>query len=704
VPLPSNSITGQLTDAEPEKRYSIDVAAGDFQFNLTSLSADADIQLLSADASTVLRSSVNTGTAAERFIQPLDSGKYLLRIFRKAGNVTSTNFSLNLLDLADAVGNSEATAQNLGVIGAPAGTPGAVASPVSRVNYAVSGGKESPVDYYRFRLPSRGFVRVELTGKVSDGSALFGNLDVDLYEAGQSTQNVLSADSLGNAAEVFGGTLSGGTDYIVRVRPQANSPVGQGSTYNFRLSFSPRSDNPSIVRDIQVGTGSSDATNFTEVGGLAYFSAKVNDGGVTKNVLWQSEGTLNRTARIFEFEGTSVLSNFTNVNGQLYFVAQTAATGAELWTSDGTSNGTKLVSDLAPGTRSSNPSDLTVVGNDLFFYTSELDNSSNRIRKLYRITQGSTTPFQVTSTDLNATNPVFDELTNIDGTLYFSARDVSGDTDLWRAITSSSGVVLERMLLRPDGDDGSEPADFINVGGKLFLTADIEIPSGKERSRELIRIDTFNSGALFNPVNPGYTRYDLNGTAFDGLPLNSRPPMVYIEQTKTLYFVGNDPTDGTELHRLKFTTDPSENGVIPEVVQDVRAGGNSNPSNLLRLGNRVVFLADDGAGQALWITDENNASAVKLSSLTGLGSLSTLAGLKQLKVVNNSLFFVASDPTNGEELRKVTLSGNQGSLSTYNLAEGALSSSPTSLAAIGGQLFFLANNGTNGSEPWSLPA
>lgn len=378
--------------------------------------------------------------------------------------------------------------------------------------------------------------------------------------------------------------------------------------------------------------------------------------------------------------------------------------GQNCVTSDGTRTGTKLVSDLASGTRSSNPDGLTVVGNDLFFYTSELDNTSNRIRKLYRITQGSTTPVQITSTDLNAINPVFDELTNIDGTLYFSARDVSGDTDLWRAVTSGGGVAVERMFLRPDGDDGVEPTDLINVGGKLFLTADVEIPSGKERSRELIRIDTFKT-TPYAPANPGYTLYDLNTKDFDGLPLTSRPPMVYIEQTKTLYFVGNDSTQGTELHRLTFTTDTSQNGLTPQVVKDIRANaGNSSPSSLLQLGNRLVFLADDGAGQALWITSEAGDDAVKLSSLTGLSALSNLTSIQQLTVVNNTLFFVANDTTNGQELRQVTLEGSSGTLSTFNLADGAVSSSPNSLAAIGGQLFFLANNGVNGSEPWSVLA
>ena len=46
---------------------------------------------------------------------------------------------------------------------------------------------------------------------------------------------------------------------------------------------------------------------------------------------------------------------------------QMSRMGSELWRSDGTRAGTELVLDINPGSASSNPAELIVVGNRLYF-------------------------------------------------------------------------------------------------------------------------------------------------------------------------------------------------------------------------------------------------------------------------------------------------------------------------------------------------
>lgn len=698
TPLPSsNATTGRISNSETEKRYSIDVGTGDYQFNLTGLGADADLQLLSADGNTVLKSSNGTGTAAERMIQPLDGGKYVLRVFRKAGSNAETNFTLNFAKLTDTIGDAEADATDIGIVGAAPGTPGGAPPNISKVNYVVANGKDSPTDTFKFRLPTRGFVRFDLTGRPADGNILFGNLDIDLYAEGQPINQGLSSTSLGGASEVFGGTLDGGTTYLIRIRPETGKL--EGSTYNLKLSFTPRTDKPSIVRDTLVGDASSQANNFTEVKGLSYFSANSVDAqGARKTSLWLSDGTLNKTSKLIDFPLNAELRDFTNVNGQLYFVANNQVTGAELWTSDGTFEGTKQVADLQVGSGSSNPQELTAVGANLYFYTNVTDGGGNSTKKLYRLQQGQSTPVEITSPNFAANDPRFSELTAVGDILYFSARDSDGSTELWRA-SIAGGAVAERMRLLPEGGAGgfgSNPSNFVNAGGQLFLTADIRKGLASGTNRELVRIDTFTS--TYNEAN--FTVYNLAG------PGSSTPSdLLYVEGTKTLYFRAADTGTGSELRKLQFTTGTTEN-VTPAIVKDINLGtGSANPTGLFAVGNQVIFSANDGSSPTLWITDGTDANTRKLSSLTGLNNLGGLTGLKRFTVVNGKLFFVASNTTVGEELWKITFNNpTQGTLENFDIRTGVDGSLPNSLAVVGGQLFFVANNGTNGSEPWSITA
>ncbi len=49
------------------------------------------------------------------------------------------------------------------------------------------------------------------------------------------------------------------------------------------------------------------------------------------------------------------------IGSRLVFAATTAATGTELWVSDGTSGGTTLLKDIEPGTGSSQPRGMTYI-------------------------------------------------------------------------------------------------------------------------------------------------------------------------------------------------------------------------------------------------------------------------------------------------------------------------------------------------------
>src|SRR5262249_11992232 len=146
------------------------------------------------------------------------------------------------------------------------------------------------------------------------------------------------------------------------------------------------------------------------------------------------------------------------------------AFGRELWESDGTASGTKLVKDIRPGPYSSDIHYLTGVGGRVFFvandgvsgdqlWSSDGSESGTALMKDIRPGPSGSYPFA---------------LSGIAGQLFFSANDgtsTSGPAnyELWR----SSGVAVGTSLVADinPGPGGSYPVDMTLSNGLIFLTA-----------------------------------------------------------------------------------------------------------------------------------------------------------------------------------------------------------------------------------------
>lgn len=131
------------------------------------------------------------------------------------------------------------------------------------------------------------------------------------------------------------------------------------------------SESATLFMDLAPGQPSSDPTDFVAMGDYLFFAATVWSGG---RGLWRTDGTVAGTELLFSATPraptTSTLPTpieLTAVHDRLVFTVDDGIHGRELWISDGTASGTRLVVDLVPGPHGSNPTQLTAAGDQVFF-------------------------------------------------------------------------------------------------------------------------------------------------------------------------------------------------------------------------------------------------------------------------------------------------------------------------------------------------
>lgn len=425
-----------------------------------------------------------------------------------------------------------------------------------------------------------------------------------------------------------------------------------------------------LVRDINVNTAGSFPGSLVNVNGHVYFSAVDNAGNAA---LYTSLGTAANTVLIKEFPSSGFdapyLTNLTNVNGTVFFYVGRSQFGgpSELWLTDGTTGGTRLVRDFG-GDAFANPNGSPVVisfdGSAYFLIEHR---TAPAARQLW--TSDGTTTTQIAPGAFSV-NSFFPGLTVVGDTLYFAASDPVNGTKLWRT----------------DGtDSGTEIADAdVPARGALALTAigdDLYFFATSDATPEMKNLYKFD-GAATTMVQTGFSNFsNLEGADVDGR-----------------LFFSAATTDAPFADQL-WVSDGTGPGTI--MVHPFHAYSQGlRPFYLTSFNGQLLFNGFDDAGhfQPVWVSDGTDAGTQILFPNTD--AFARLAPTN-VALTNDIVYFGAQGFHSNQELWQTdgTAAG------TTRIADfgttGASSFAPSGLTISNGTLFLSATDKAHGAEPWT---
>ncbi|MBT8132487.1 MAG: hypothetical protein KJO35_09485, partial [Gammaproteobacteria bacterium] len=246
----------------------------------------------------------------------------------------------------------------------------------------------------------------------------------------------------------------------------------------------------------------------------------VDTGFDSEHLLYRTDGTLAGTEQFATFaDPLGNLPPMATFGDWLIFIAERAGFGSEgreVWRTDATAAGTEIVADIRPGSFHSSSTELTTVGDRVYFAATAPDQAPGLDRELWMTdgtTAGTQQVFEInptgssspTSLVATADAVVFTAVTPeagrelwlsrgpddtyqivdlypgpedsdisgpvaVGGTVFFQANDNVSGEELWRSDGTLAGTRLAADVV--PGSGGSAPADLAFVNGVLYFTAD----------------------------------------------------------------------------------------------------------------------------------------------------------------------------------------------------------------------------------------
>jgi ELWxxDGT repeat protein len=408
------------------------------------------------------------------------------------------------------------------------------------------------------------------------------------------------------------------------------------------------------------------------LGEIVLFSARTQDAGLE---LWRSDGTPAGTRIVKDISpgpADSYLTQAVVVAGIAYFGADDGVHGGELWRSDGTDIGTFLLADIKPGPGGSTPLRFGSMGGQVFF-TADDGQSGLELWVSDGTLPGTHLVKDIAPGGASSIPPYYDSTWNLatfEGRMYFRADDGSRGPELWSTDGSEAGTAIVKDIAPVS--IGSYPHSLVALGQSLLFWAS---DSGTTED-SLWRTDGTDAGT--------FLLYSLRST-------NERPVvaggMLYFAAWATGFPSGLWRTDGTPAGTLPLQSPTGPNW--PDL------------EGLSTVGKDVYFFlytTSSTIGFTLWRLDGTTYATTRVKDFPEWGGGIGPGGLTPTLL---GTFFRGKDLATQDELWR-TDGTESGTRMVSDLAIGPRESRPENLTGVGSRLFFLAND--DGAVPrlWSL--
>lgn len=365
---------------------------------------------------------------------------------------------------------------------------------------------------------------------------------------------------------------------------------------------------PVLLKDVNTGIRIPSAAPV-QMGPHWYFNS-CNDGIGCE--LWRTDGTGPGTSLVADIRPGSRGSNptgLTVIGNTLFFAADDGTHGVELWRSDGTAPGTTLVRDITPGPEGSSPEWLVSAAGKVFFVATTPESG----REPWT-TDGSSEGTVLVKDILPGAFPSTWSPLYSNGTLvFFSANDGVSGQEPWRSDGTADGTY--RLGDLAPGEESGSPWGFAVAGPLVFFS------TGSGPSRGLFRTDG-----------------TVGGTIRLAMPAE---PLV---RGAKVFFVGWSESSGEEL----WVSDGSPEGT--QLVMDIMPGaGSSLIIGITPFGTGVMFSANDGAtGNEPWFSDGTAAGTLRLADIHQDDIIQT--GPSQFTALGTTMVFHAWSTEHGPSL------------------------------------------------------